>query len=1272
MKKYFTFLVFTLISSQVSFPQEWAWSNSLSSSGEVYPSAAIMIGLVTDQDNNVYQTGFYDSQPLTIGNDTTLPNIGNWDGFICKYNENGKLQWARSMAGINRDQVVAIQIIDNYIFVLGAFKNDDIYFTPTSFLTNYDHYDIFLAKYDLNGNFIKSTRIFWGTNSDRPRDMLYDNVSKQLVIIGNFKDDINYEDEFAATITVNTESIDGKDLFVAKLDTSGYVTNFKSWQLSNSNSVLRGIDWGNDTSYYVSGELTGALYFDTNDSIKGDLVKSDAMIFKLDDNLDKIWAIKGGGSGYDHTSSSVSDIYGNIYICGIVEGSVTFDKNPDGDQSDPTVGYGLQDMFLAKYNSSGSMQWLKTKGSIGDDIAFGLSYNENIVQFCGNFADTVIFNNDTLTTVNGNDLNTSFAIFDLDGNEIGAQSISGDSTELGLEIIFSKDGSTIITGYSLSDPLTIGDSVYANTSSTRNGFIASYKYPFKSFFSKSTPITCPGGSNGELVVSTYYGVGPYSYDWSSPDTNTIENNGSTAFNLSAGSYMVTVTDSKGQIASTNYYVLDDPEDIIITTDSTNLSCFESEDGTISTSVTGGTAPHSYVWSGPSGNNPTAKDQTNLTVGEYQLEVTDNEGCIARDTVIITQPTQITFGNVVVVPDDITKGSIDLDVNGGTGIYTYAWVYNLTDSLVGRVNDTLLNLDAGDYKAYAIDNSLCQADTFITVPSALLRVDLVGTDITCYNNEDGAAYAAIISGRKSFPFVYTFEDEYNNPINPVSDSIIQNLTPGKYFVTATEQGGENRIALDSIIINQPDSLTLSFDSDSVLCYGASNGIITLTVSGGNGSNTYLWSNGSNSKNLTNVSTGWYSVTVTDSKYCEATDSSLVEEPDSLIVNIDIDKSITCYGFSSGRLIANVTGGTPSYSFLWDDPGNQTNKTATNLFSGNFIVEVTDINGCSNSASQELTDPLPLTFASVDTNNITCLNANDGSISVTMAGGTSPYTYSWNQAGLGNNNNIEGLFPVFYALIVSDANGCKNDSLSFQVKSPASQLSVAEVIDQHTNNLCFGDNRGQIAVEASGGWGGYEFSRDQIDWQPDSIFTNLLASTYTISVRDSFGCIINLNLEITEPSELSISISSIENIIEAEGNGGTPPYLFSINNGAWQETSIFTELARGSYSVEIIDANGCGPISDNVLLTDVEEINTNKFLDIYPNPSSGIFNLSFNLETDTELVIEIFSVTGSKVFSNIDLLPAGNDNILELDLGSQEPGVYLLQINGVVHDTKLIIE
>lgn len=77
-----------------------------------------------------------------------------------------------------------------------------------------------------------------------------------------------------------------------------------------------------------------------------------------------------------------------------------------------------------------------------------------------------------------------------------------------------------------------------------------------------------------------------------------------------------------------------------------------------------------------------------------------------------------------------------------------------------------------------------------------------------------------------------------------------------------------------------------------------------------------------------------------------------------------------------------------------------------------------------------------------------------------------------------------------------------------------------------------------------------------------------------------------------------------------------------------------------------------------------------MDICPNPSLGFFYLSFNLETDTEFVIEIFSVAGSKVFSNIDLLPVGNDQILELDLGSQEPGVYLLQINGVIFDTKLV--
>lgn len=1274
MKKCHITFILSLLTTCYSFSQEWIWSNQLESPENVYPSSNIVSDIITDNNNNVYHCGGFDGSTLTIQG-LSLPNSvsSKWDGFVCKFDESGNLIWLNQIHSDANDEAVSMAIIGNYLFVVGTYR-DLVTFAPGKTLTHSGgSYDTYLAKYDLDGNFIKATQILWSADIARAKDMTYDSYRKELVITGFLKTEINY---FDGSINRNIPSKEGgKDIFIVQADTSGTIKKINTfWTLYyNNGSVIKDVNISADSSYFLSGDLVDKLIFAPGDTIYGDLL-SDALLIKVDKNLNKTWTRIASSSGYDHANSGVSDKDGNIYLVGKVSTDVTFYNSPGYSSVVLPATSGI-DLFIAKYYTDGRIAWAKRKGGKGSDDGFSIAINENLIQFVGNYADTIIFNDDILTSSSTSDINTSFAVLDLDGNEIGAKGIGGTGEDVGHALAINKNGRTLISGYFTSPTLNIGDSAYTNTQPTtaRDGFIASFSYPFKGVLTLENAITCPNGNNGKLLVTTYFGVGPYTYAWSSPDTNTIESNDSVAFNLAAGTYSVTITDSRGQHVTPPAFVLTDPENFNITLIPSELSCYESGDGTINTTVTGGTPTYGYAWEGPSGEDPVAKDQVNLLAGKYTLTVTDSKGCKAKDSIDVLQPDKIIFGNVLVVPSDPAgTGSIDLDVSGGAGNYTYAWVFNTTDSLIGRTYDTLKNLIEGDYKAYATDQDLCQQDTTISVPGAEMRVDLVGTDVTCYNDGNGSAYATIIAGRKSYPFLFTFKDEFNNPISPINDSILENLLPGKYFVTAEEQGGDNRVATDSVIITQPDTLTLSFDTDSVKCYGEETGVITLTVSGGNGSNTYLWSNGSVSKNLTNIPSGKYKVRVTDSKSCTSTDSTIIEEPTTLNVGVAINHIISCKGYNNGRLIANVSGGITPYSYSWDDPGNQVNQVAVNLFTGNYTVTVTDMNGCINSDSYNLTEPLPLSLASVDTNHVTCMNANDGSISVSMFGGTSPYSYSWNQTGLGNTNTINGLFPVLYALTVTDANGCVNDSLSFQVQSPSSQLKLEEITAEHVDNKCFDGTSGKLTVQASGGWGDYQFSSDLSNWQNDSSFTNLASYAYTISVKDKNGCIVGTGIDVLQPIELTISINSGQDVIEVEGDGGTIPYLFSLNGGAWQELGTFTNLPAGSYSVELIDANGCSTSSEDVQLTDINNPKIVEYPSIYPNPSHGMFNLVFSSSSDTELNIEILSLLGSSIYSNTEYILPGENQIVNIDISNQEPGVYLLRINGVTSDTKLIIE
>ncbi len=1261
MKKFISLFIvsFCLLTS---YSQEWKWSNQFITDGTVN-----ITSIKTGLDNSVYVVGYFTGTSLTLGS-FSLTNDGNWDGFVGKIDNAGNVLWLNQISSSDRDEISSVVIVGNDLYVFGSYKAN-VFFNGSNPLGNYNNYDAFWVRYDLDGNFISNDTLFYGPGVERVKDVEYNSTNNEFVVLSQFKDSIYYADA-VGNQKVQARSISNKDLIVALTSLTGVVQDTLICTTSVQNSIFNDISLTPDNGYILTGDLFGTVYFNQTDSISGiNDATPDVVIAQLNSSLDLNWARSGGGSNWDHGNSSASDIYGNIYITGQVQGSDVYFDSTSTLQSALIPEVGNEDIFVTKYNTNGILQWIKRKGDAGKDDGYGLVQYENLVQFSGNFTGEVVFNVDTLRSSGIGDFNTSFATFTPDGNEIGAQGIGGLGIDVGQAIAFDNNLNTIIGGYFTSTSIDIGDSTYANASGYQHGFIASYFYPFNAVLEQTSDIVCNGSNTASLLANHYFGVGPYTYKWS---TNVIDYNDSVAINLPAGTYEVTITDSRDSSAFTQI-VIGEPSAINIQLDSSDLTCYESGDGAITATVTGGTPTFTYAWAGPSGDNPSAKDQSSLVAGEYVLTVTDAENCQAKDSINVMQPDKITFGNVVVTnADPAGTGTINLDASGGTGAFTYAWVFNSTDSLIGRVYDSLQYLDEGDYISYITDENLCQVDTTITVGGALLRVNLIGTDVACYNDGNGSAYPVIISGDKGFGYTYYFEDELGQEITPDGDTI-RNLGPGKYFVTATEQGGENRTALDSVTISQPDTLALTFDSDSVLCYGNSNGAITLTVSGGNGSVSYAWSNGANSKNLSGISTGWYSVEVTDAKSCITIDSAEVEGPDSLIAGLSLRQPIKCFGQINGQLEAIVSGGTSSYSFLWDDPANQVTQIAINLTSGDYSVQVTDANGCkSSSPVYQLTDPLPLSYANVDTNNVTCRNANDGSISITMAGGEAPYTYSWNQAGLGDTSFVENLFPIFYEVTVTDANGCTIDPLSFLVEQPNVALSIEEVTASHKNNVCYAATLGELEVSATGGWGNYIYSRDLIDWQDTPVFDGLIASNYTISVKDTFGCVVGVSIPVTEPEELALSVSSSGNTIVVEGQGGTGPYTYAIDGGVFQTVGSFLGLTGGSHTVEVTDANTCGPVSEIISLTSVELNELNKFLDIYPNPSSGMFNLEFNIQSDTELLISVYSIIGSKVYTNTKVLSAGPSQIISIDLTDQQAGVYLLEINGVVLDKKLIVK
>ena len=285
-------------------------------------------------------------------------------------------------------------------------------------------------------------------------------------------------------------------------------------------------------------------------------------------------------------------------------------------------------------------------------------------------------------------------------------------------------------------------------------------------------------------------------------------------------------------------------------------------------------------------------------------------------------------------------------------------------------------------------------------------------------------------------------------------------------------------------------------------------------------------------------------------------------------------VLCKLENTGAIDITVTGGTPPYSYEWNNTA--TSEDISNVFGGTYNVIVTDANGCTISDSYTINQPSQELVTSLSTSNVSCYSESDGSIDLTVSGGTAPYTYNWNTGA--TSQDLNNLAPGSYDVTVTDANGCTSTS-QISISQPSSALTANIISIENID--CNDDASGNISVEGVGGTSPYSYSiNGGTSYQNGGLFENLAAGNYTITVLDSNACSTTIDAQITEAETLQISIEDYNDVScygESDANiytyveGGTPPYAFSWNNGATSQD--ITNIAQGNYSVTVTDANGC---------------------------------------------------------------------------------------------------
>ncbi|MCI5056129.1 MAG: gliding motility-associated C-terminal domain-containing protein, partial [Flavobacteriales bacterium] len=413
-----------------------------------------------------------------------------------------------------------------------------------------------------------------------------------------------------------------------------------------------------------------------------------------------------------------------------------------------------------------------------------------------------------------------------------------------------------------------------------------------------------------------------------------------------------------------------------------------------------------------------------------------------------------------------------------------------------------------------------------------------------------------------------------------------LSSGTYVVTVSD--AKNCQQTHNVAVAEPSALILADTANDVLCNGDSSGFATVLVTGGTSPYTYQWpanANNQSTATATGLAAGAYVVTVTDDNGCFQTLSISINEPSALVLSYSsID--VSCSGDSSGSITLQVNGGTPAYFYSWSHSSTLSSNIATGLWAGLYHITVTDDNGCILVDSITVSEPSAMTLTTT-ISDVLCNGGSSGQATVNVGGGTSGYNYQWPVSAANQTTaTATGLSVGVYVVTVTDANGCLATDTAV-ISEPAALSATYSATDV----LCFGGNSGTATIVISGGFSPYQYT-----WpasagnQTTQTASGLTAGTYMVLFSDSNNCGDSIQVVITEPTPLTLNMSSpsMEGCGLSNGqalgsaSGGLAPYSYQWNTGSTD--SLITGLQGGWYVLTVLDSNGCAHVDSVQVLID----------------------------------------------------------------------------------------
>lgn len=1252
-------------------------------------------GVAADASGNMYMTGsingtlnFNSSASATTI--TLTSTLGGNDIFLAKYNSAGVVQWVRRFGGPRSDESRSL-VCDpaGNVYMSGSYEGTASFGSVTPAAAATGTANLFVAKFDGAGNtqwvttaanagiFSGRGFSFWRFNALNIDDC------GNLYVTGDFLNTANFG---GITITSSGRA----DMYVAKLNSSGV------WQWAKRGGGS-GDDMGLNVvvddkySVYVTGVFAGTATFDSRTitstaSSKLFVAKYSSTGCASCPDVQIQWLKSSTGSATDGSQGVAVDRFHRVYIAGGFTGTSVF-----GSTSVTSAGTG--DILIASLDT---VPLLSIKPTLPVNLCAGKTYtlpysvtgifnssNVFTVQLSnstGSFASPVIIGtissagsgSITITIPPGTPVGSGYRIrivssnpyfmgtdncFDINISDSPVLALTQQFTCLGMNVFsgLPQTGYSYIwnTGATTNNISYVPGGVYSVTATSTAGCTADaslsvVSVPQLTLTSTATHVSCNGGNNGTVNVIASGGTPAYTYTW-----NTLSNT-SLSSGLAAGLYSCTVTDANGCTETTTQIVNEPALPLSATTYTVAVNCNGTNSGSAQVLVTtGGTPAYAYNWS----NGMTTTAIGSLAAGAYSLLVTDANGCTHQSSINITQPGALSasLNPSLILCGGTATGSVALAASGGVPSYNYLWNNSQTTANIS-------NIVSGTYNCVVTDANGCSIQVSATVNQLTAMTTIVSsvTNVSCFGGNNGSAAVTVSGGTAAYSYNW----------NSDSTTAAVNGAAGAYSVVITDANGCT--TTENVTITEPTQLIANATPTPSSCAASNNGTIIVSASGGIGAYSYSWSGGQTTQSISNLAVGVYNCVVTDANGCTSTVSSTITQPVVITSTVTAITNVLCNGASTGSANIAVSGGTPAYSYSWNN-GYAANNPGS-LSAGIYTCIITDNNGCTGTTTVTITEPTKL-VANVNS-SISICSGQSAVLSVTGSGGAGSYGYSWTTGQSGSSVLVSPLAQTVYTVTVTDANGCtSNENITVSVNSLPNFFFSADKLNG-CGPLCVTFNNSTLnSQNITWDFGNGNSSSNNNTLQ---CFTSPGSYNVTLTVTDNNGCSNTATknnyitvypsptARFTVSSQKATLVLSTINCFDKSIGANAWSWNFGdvVSSTSNEQNPEFTYSDTGSYAITLTVTNEFGCTDDTSITITIEPDYTvfvpNSFTpngdgrnDVFGPATVGITSENFEMF--------IFDRWGNLIFQSNDINKAWD--------GTANGGNTLAQIDTYIYKLRV---